>query len=183
MSILGKYYTPDVLGDDYKLSSSGTYFAPPAGDVNSYIEFIKALPSVRIHPAPLTVPLISGRRRPRRCLACTRTRTSLYSYRPAPLPSCPPYRLAPLTVPSPLLSPLSSAGGGPGGVWHAPEREHHLPAAADEQAAGDHLVYSAARGHGGGRRAHQRRHRQRHRRGHPHQAAHTIQQGASRCAN
>ena len=40
MSILGKYYTPQVLEDKYMLSASGTYYIPPVGDHQSYIDFI-----------------------------------------------------------------------------------------------------------------------------------------------
>jgi len=29
MSILKKYYNPGIIGDDYKFTPSGTYYAPP----------------------------------------------------------------------------------------------------------------------------------------------------------
>jgi len=44
MSILKKYYTPGVIGDDYKFTPSGTYYAPPEGPLSSYRDFIDALP-------------------------------------------------------------------------------------------------------------------------------------------
>ena len=46
MTILGQYYSPDVLQDGYKLSSSGVYTMPPDGDHNSYLEHIRKLPLV-----------------------------------------------------------------------------------------------------------------------------------------
>ncbi|KXS11241.1 hypothetical protein M427DRAFT_505508 [Gonapodya prolifera JEL478] len=45
MSLLSIFYKPDVVErDTYKFSSSGTYFAPPRGSYESYLQFIKALP-------------------------------------------------------------------------------------------------------------------------------------------
>eukprot|EP01135_Chromosphaera_perkinsii_P007265 Nk52_evm73s745 gene=Nk52_evmTU73s745 len=45
MSLLGIYYAEDtVSSDDYKFSASGTYFAPPKGSYQDYLEYIKSLP-------------------------------------------------------------------------------------------------------------------------------------------
>ncbi|CAG9464833.1 unnamed protein product [Pedinophyceae sp. YPF-701] len=46
MTILDDFYTPKILEDTYKLSPSGTYFAPPYGDYNSYLEYIRKLPLI-----------------------------------------------------------------------------------------------------------------------------------------
>mmetsp|Transcript_42213 Transcript_42213/g.49043 ORF Transcript_42213/g.49043 Transcript_42213/m.49043 type:complete len:96 (-) Transcript_42213:915-1202(-) len=34
----------NILEDDYKFSSSGTYYAPPEGNRQSYIDYIESLP-------------------------------------------------------------------------------------------------------------------------------------------
>ena len=47
MSILSIFYAPDILDDDYKLSPSGLYFAPPKGSYDSYILYIKSLPLIQ----------------------------------------------------------------------------------------------------------------------------------------
>merc|ERR1711968_420867 len=44
MTILAQYYTEKILDDDYKFSMSGTYYAPPEGDLNSMIEYTRTLP-------------------------------------------------------------------------------------------------------------------------------------------
>ncbi|KAJ3328189.1 Dynein heavy chain 7, axonemal [Blyttiomyces sp. JEL0837] len=44
MSLLSIFYTEDILLDSYKLSPSGTYFAPPKGSYDSYLLYIKSLP-------------------------------------------------------------------------------------------------------------------------------------------
>ncbi|XP_020624937.1 dynein heavy chain 12, axonemal-like [Orbicella faveolata] len=45
MSILADFYTPDIVQDPkYKFSQSGTYYAPPKGEYDQYVEFIKELP-------------------------------------------------------------------------------------------------------------------------------------------
>ncbi len=42
MTILADFYTPAIIEDPkYKFSPSGTYFAPPKGTYEEYIEFIK----------------------------------------------------------------------------------------------------------------------------------------------
>ena len=44
MTILGVYYNPEILGDEYRFSPSGTYYAPPEGDLASMIEYTRGLP-------------------------------------------------------------------------------------------------------------------------------------------
>ncbi|WZN65643.1 heavy chain of dynein [Chloropicon roscoffensis] len=44
MSILAKYYNPDVLDDSYKLTPSGVYRVPQEGDLSLYQEYIRGLP-------------------------------------------------------------------------------------------------------------------------------------------
>jgi dynein heavy chain len=44
MSILGKFFTPDILTDEYKFSPSGMYFAPPQGSLSNYLQYIETLP-------------------------------------------------------------------------------------------------------------------------------------------
>lgn len=42
MNILSNFYTSDVVTDaKYAFSSSGVYYAPPKGDYDNYVEFIK----------------------------------------------------------------------------------------------------------------------------------------------
>ena len=42
MSILADFYNADVINDPKcKFSPSGTYFAPPKGSYEDYLEFIK----------------------------------------------------------------------------------------------------------------------------------------------
>ncbi|KAJ3086024.1 Dynein heavy chain 6, axonemal, partial [Physocladia obscura] len=44
-SILSKYYTPQILDDKYRFSaSSGVYYAPPDGDLNSFRMYIDSMP-------------------------------------------------------------------------------------------------------------------------------------------
>lgn len=45
MSILGKFFTPDILQDAYRFSPSGDYFAPPAGPLANYVQYIDSLPA------------------------------------------------------------------------------------------------------------------------------------------
>ncbi|KAI8927547.1 dynein heavy chain and region D6 of dynein motor-domain-containing protein [Entophlyctis helioformis] len=47
MSLLSIVYTPEILDDDYKLSPSGIYYAPPRGTYDSYTKYIKALPLIQ----------------------------------------------------------------------------------------------------------------------------------------
>jgi dynein heavy chain, axonemal len=44
VNIISDFYNPNILDDDYKFSSSGIYYAPPEGDLNSYRDYIKTLP-------------------------------------------------------------------------------------------------------------------------------------------
>ena len=48
MNILSNFYTVDIISDPkYKFSPSGTYFAPPKGSYDDYVEFIKELPMIQ----------------------------------------------------------------------------------------------------------------------------------------
>lgn len=49
MAILGRYYTNAILGEDYKFSPSGTYYAPAQGKLDSYRGYVGGLP---INDAP-----------------------------------------------------------------------------------------------------------------------------------
>merc|ERR1711981_819259 len=44
MGILSDFYLAAVQDDGYKFSGSGTYYAPPEGDVESYLTYIRTLP-------------------------------------------------------------------------------------------------------------------------------------------
>jgi len=44
MTILSKYYSPEILGESYKFSQSGTYFVPAEGPLESYIDYVRSLP-------------------------------------------------------------------------------------------------------------------------------------------
>ena len=46
ISILKKYYTPDILEDGYQLSSSGTYTVPDMGPLQQFKDYISNLPLV-----------------------------------------------------------------------------------------------------------------------------------------
>lgn len=46
MSILSIFYTTDVFDDSFTYSPSGTYYAPPEGEYEDYLEFIRGLPIV-----------------------------------------------------------------------------------------------------------------------------------------
>jgi len=46
MSILSIYMLPSILDDDYKFSASGTYYAPPVGDLPSVKMYFDKLPLV-----------------------------------------------------------------------------------------------------------------------------------------
>ncbi|KAI8801429.1 dynein heavy chain and region D6 of dynein motor-domain-containing protein [Cladochytrium replicatum] len=43
-SMLSKYYTPLILDNGYKFSSSGIYYAPPDADLQVFREYIESLP-------------------------------------------------------------------------------------------------------------------------------------------
>ncbi|KAI8904079.1 dynein heavy chain and region D6 of dynein motor-domain-containing protein [Gorgonomyces haynaldii] len=47
MSILSIVYCKEIMDDSYKLSSSGTYFAPPSGNYDSYLKYIRSLPLIQ----------------------------------------------------------------------------------------------------------------------------------------
>ncbi|KAI9206289.1 dynein heavy chain and region D6 of dynein motor-domain-containing protein [Polychytrium aggregatum] len=49
MSLLSGIYTPEILDDDFRLSPSGVYYAPPKGTYDSYTQYIKSLPIIQ-HP-------------------------------------------------------------------------------------------------------------------------------------
>ena len=45
LNILSTFYTTEIVTDPkYKFSPSGTYYAPPKGAYEDYVEFIKELP-------------------------------------------------------------------------------------------------------------------------------------------
>jgi dynein heavy chain len=44
MSMLSIYFVPEVLGEGYKFSKSGKYYAPPVGDLKDTISFFESLP-------------------------------------------------------------------------------------------------------------------------------------------
>jgi dynein heavy chain len=46
LCILRRFYTPDFLQEDYKISPSGIFSCPPDGSRNVYLEFIDNLPLV-----------------------------------------------------------------------------------------------------------------------------------------
>ena len=46
ISLLKKYYSPDVLEDGYKFSDSGDYYAPTHGDIDTYRAYIDDLPLI-----------------------------------------------------------------------------------------------------------------------------------------
>lgn len=49
LTILDKFYSPDILDEEYKFSPSGNYFAPKEGEYDSYIEYSRNLPLIT-HP-------------------------------------------------------------------------------------------------------------------------------------
>jgi len=50
ISILEIFYSNSVITDDeYKFSASGTYYAPPKGNYDSYVAYIRSLPLIP-HP-------------------------------------------------------------------------------------------------------------------------------------
>ena len=44
MTILGQYYNKNILDEDYKFSKSGSYYAPPEGDLASIIAYTRTMP-------------------------------------------------------------------------------------------------------------------------------------------
>jgi dynein heavy chain len=44
MSILSRFFTPEIFKDGYAFSPSGLYYAPKEGNFDSYIEYISSLP-------------------------------------------------------------------------------------------------------------------------------------------
>ena len=50
VNVLSTFYTKELVTDPkYKFSPSGTYYAPPKGSYEDYVEFIKELPMSQ-HP-------------------------------------------------------------------------------------------------------------------------------------
>ena len=47
--ILSVYINPKILDDSYRFSASGTYYSPPLGELEDYIDYIKTLP-LKPHP-------------------------------------------------------------------------------------------------------------------------------------
>lgn len=43
-TILTQYIQPGIFEDGFKFSESGTYYSPPVGEIEDYIEYIKQLP-------------------------------------------------------------------------------------------------------------------------------------------
>merc|ERR1719230_1750190 len=46
MAILRRYFTPLVLEDSYRFSSSGNYYAPPSGSLSDLNSYLGSLPSL-----------------------------------------------------------------------------------------------------------------------------------------
>jgi dynein heavy chain len=46
MAILRRYFTPPVLEDSYRFSTSGKYYAPPSGSLSELTAYLETLPSV-----------------------------------------------------------------------------------------------------------------------------------------
>lgn len=44
LAILKQFYCEEILGEGYKFSQSGTYFAPPDGNITSYRDYIDTFP-------------------------------------------------------------------------------------------------------------------------------------------
>jgi dynein heavy chain len=44
LNILDDFYTPAIVEDDYKFSRSGTYYAPPNGTVDNFVDYVRTLP-------------------------------------------------------------------------------------------------------------------------------------------
>jgi len=54
LSILRKYFTEEVMRDEYRFSKSGIYFAPPEGDLEAQRAYVTGLP---LHDSPETFGL------------------------------------------------------------------------------------------------------------------------------
>ena len=46
MTILKKFYLPDILKTNYKFSDSKLYYIPPLGNLQSYSDYIDSLPII-----------------------------------------------------------------------------------------------------------------------------------------
>lgn len=46
LTILKKFYIPDILKNNYQFSESKLYFIPPVGNIQSYSEYIDRLPII-----------------------------------------------------------------------------------------------------------------------------------------
>ena len=44
MCILAQYYTPRIIGDEYRFSESGKYYSPPEGSLEAMIQYTRSLP-------------------------------------------------------------------------------------------------------------------------------------------
>jgi dynein heavy chain len=44
MNILDDFYTPSIIDDNYKFSSSGVYYAPMNGTINNFCDYVRGLP-------------------------------------------------------------------------------------------------------------------------------------------
>jgi dynein heavy chain len=42
--MLKKFFTPEIMADNYKLSKLPTYYAPPDGSYDATVKYIKSLP-------------------------------------------------------------------------------------------------------------------------------------------
>lgn len=43
-AMLKKFFTPEIMADNYKLSKLPTYYAPPDGSYDATVKYIKSLP-------------------------------------------------------------------------------------------------------------------------------------------
>merc|ERR1712072_145586 len=44
LNVLDDFYTSQILDDDYKFSPSGTYYAPPNGTLDNFVDYVRTLP-------------------------------------------------------------------------------------------------------------------------------------------
>ena len=61
ISILRKYFRPDILGDDYRFSTSGKYYAPAEGTLQDLNDYLGTLPTVRLSAARGPIPCEQSR--------------------------------------------------------------------------------------------------------------------------